>query len=311
MLVSPLGKTYGLVSGGCLEADVVKRARQVYHTGRPQYVVYDSMEEGNVAAELGLGCNGRVGVLIQQLMPTHEALLMKLLDELEAGNNACIAQCFASDDVGDLAHMHLYAPDGTLLFSTDNPPLLEDVFGGDAHKVIIESNRHWSIAGYSPAPCLWVIGGGLDAQPVVSMAALLGWTITVVDHRVGYGRTTDFPAASAFVRAQAAEYCGDFRCDAVIIMSHNIHIDAAWLRALAASGKVFQYIGLLGPASRRSDVLADAGIKPDSAFAVSVHGPMGLDIGGDLPESVALSVISQCHAVLAGKPAYLDKGTVA
>jgi xanthine dehydrogenase accessory factor len=81
-------------------------------------------------------------------------------------------------------------------------------------------------------------------------------------------------------------------------------MDIAWMKRLRDARRVL-YVGVLGPRSRRDEVLQGGGVEPNSRFGESVFGPMGLDIGGDLPESVALSVLSQIHAVCSGKCPYL------
>ena len=75
MLVSPYGKTYGLVSGGCLEAEIALQAKKVQQSGLPRFLIYDSSEEGSVAAAAGLGYNGRIGVLLQIVTPSYRKFL--------------------------------------------------------------------------------------------------------------------------------------------------------------------------------------------------------------------------------------------
>ncbi len=300
MLVDPLGRARGLISGGCLESDIVLQARQVQHSGRARYVVYDSTEDGSIAAELGLGCNGRVGVLVQELGEAHGALLRTLLGRLEQGRAARLLQCFESAEPEDLAAMVLLDEDSRPLATTDPALPLPALPGPDAgrHQVLAAGERQFSLVDYLPPVSLWVIGGGVDARPVVSLAATLGWRITVVDHRAAYGRARDFSGAESLVRETAETFAGAIDADAAIVMSHNIHTDAAWLARLAEMDGLL-YTGLLGPAERKQEVIDRAGINPLGPFALNLHGPMGLDIGGDLPESIAVSVIAQCHQTLA------------
>jgi len=301
MLVSALGKCHGLVSGGCLELDIVLRARRVLEYRQPEYAIYDSTEDGNIAAELGLGCNGRIGVLIQELGPGHRDLLLGLLARMKQGLTTRRVQCIVSPEVKDLEAIALVDDQHNLLAGSLaglEAGALGDGGGRSAWRLDLGA-KSWAVTTAKPPPRLWVIGGGVDAQPVVRIAAMLGWRVTVADHRTAYGRRHDFPAAEALVRSQAADLGPPLDADGVILMSHNLAMDAAWLRLVRDRGSRTKYIGLLGPGDRKAEVLALAGIPADSDFAASVHGPMGLDIGGDLPESIAVSVIAQCHQQLA------------
>jgi len=304
MLISPLGKTFGLVSGGCLEADIVRRAQNVYHQQQPDYVVYDSTEEGNIAAELGLGCNGRVGVLVQQLSSSHEQLLLTMLDQLQCGHSPQLLQCYSDAEDGNvMAQLVLLDESGHVMSSTADVPLPSiPELGSKKHAVISDGKREWAVAKHMPPPSLWIVGGGVDAQPMVNLAVLLGWRVTVVDHRTSYARVSDFRGAEHIIRDTPENYCGELDGDAAIVMSHNLSIDAAWIKRLKGAKKL-RYLGLLGPVSRKREVFELADVDSQSEFAASVYGPMGFDIGGDLPESIALSVISQCHAVLNDKSA--------
>jgi xanthine dehydrogenase accessory factor len=301
MLVNPLGKALGLVSGGCLEANIILQARQVEHLGCARLVIYDSREEGNVAAELGLGCNGRIGVLIQQLDVCHHTVLAHLLEQLAQHRQSWLALCYQSDNKEDLGALVLFDNHYQMLTCSHASCTLDQFEAEPGARVIEVQDRHrrWVVTPHWPRVRLWLIGGGVDAQPVARMAAMLGWHVTVVDHRTAYGRTTDFPDAANIVRSRADEFAGRMEADAVILMSHNLTMDADWLAKLASTSQIPHYIGLLGPKDRKQEVLELAGIAHDSRFAQRVFGPMGLDIGGDLPESIALSVLSQCHQQLA------------
>lgn len=300
MLVSPLGQALGLISGGCLESDIVLQARRVLHSGQARYVIYDSMEEGNIAAELGLGCNGRVGVLVQALGQDHRELLVTLLQRLETRCRSRLLYCFESDQAEALNSLVLLDDANREIMKAGSRPALPYLphpsDGG--HRLLSGEARQWSLVTHNPPVSLWIIGGGVDARPVVAMAAMLGWRVTVVDHRITQGRPHLFPGAGNFIRQAAGDFDGVIDADAALVMSHNQQMDADWLGRLSHC-PALKYIGLLGPLSRKAEVLAMAGLVPGSDFARSVHGPMGFDIGGDLPESVALSALAQCHRELA------------
>jgi xanthine dehydrogenase accessory factor len=146
-----------------------------------------------------------------------------------------------------------------------------------------------------------LLGGGPDARPVATLADFLGWRVVVVDHRSNYLVRSRFPVSATLVESRPAEVAtavrlGDF--GAAVVMSHHLDSDLAYLRALAASD--VPYVGLLGPAARREKLLADLGADAQRLRA-RLRAPVGLDIGGRSPESIALSIVGEVHAALAGR----------
>jgi xanthine/CO dehydrogenase XdhC/CoxF family maturation factor len=136
---------------------------------------------------------------------------------------------------------------------------------------------------------------------VVSAALSLGWRVTVVDHRTAYALTERFPGA--LVRLSEARALGlTVQLDhyhAAVVMSHHLPSDVAYLRCLAEAG-VPDFIGLLGPSARRRRIAEELGSAAQS-LGSRIRGPVGIDIGAVTPEGIALSIISQIHAWLAGR----------
>jgi xanthine dehydrogenase accessory factor len=308
MLVHPEGQSLGLVSGGCLEADIRLNARKVLALDQGKCILYDDTEEGsndeNIAAELGLGCNGRVEILVQPLRAEQRKILLQLLDRMEHGQDSYLLQCFQSDSPSDLDALVLLDDRANVVARATerDSPNIEVERGEDSsvlskHCIVSDADKSWSLNRHNHPIKLWVIGGGVDAQPLVKMAASLGWQVSVVDHRPAYGQELKFPLAAAFIRGRPEDLKQSIDADAVLLMSHNLRLDAAWLARIKSSTSL-RYIGLLGPVSRKHEVLKQAKIDESSELIKVIHGPMGFDIGGDLPESVALSTLAECHQVL-------------
>jgi len=297
MLINPDGHSLGLVSGGCLEADVRLNARKVISLQQPRCVVYDGSEEGNIALELGLGCNGRVEILIQQLYQPQLDLLLQLLQRMENSQASFLLHCFDSPASCDLNSLALFDSAGQCIASTTDVPL-PDISQQllTKHQILTQGERRWSLNRQDPPIKLWIIGGGADAQPMVRLAGSLAWQITLIDHRQGYARPADFPDVR-ILRFKADKLTSNPDADAALLMSHNLALDAAWLARLQ-SCQSLRYIGLLGPRDRRDQVLQLADIPDHSPIHSLLHGPMGFDIGGDTPESIALSTLAQCHQAL-------------
>jgi xanthine/CO dehydrogenase XdhC/CoxF family maturation factor len=158
-----------------------------------------------------------------------------------------------------------------------------------------------------------LLGAGPDAQPVAELAAFLGWNVTVIDHRSQYAQAERFPSAAAVLdggpRALAALLLNETvdapapepqpaHFPAAIVMSHHLATDRAYLQALASSG--IPYVGLLGPATRRERLLVDLG-DDAAALRPRLRAPVGLDLGAVTPEAIALSIIAEIQAALAGR----------
>ncbi|HEY3518040.1 MAG TPA: XdhC family protein, partial [Gammaproteobacteria bacterium] len=147
-------------------------------------------------------------------------------------------------------------------------------------------------------PKLLVLGGGLDAIPLVGMATELGWFVTVADHRPGYLARGGFERAQRAVlvepgRLAASLPLRDF--DAIVVMSHHLATDRKYLAELAAVDT--RYLGVLGPRARRDRLLEDlADTAPQ--LAERLRGPVGLDIRADSPESIALSILAELQSTL-------------
>lgn len=307
MLINPWGKTYGLVSGGCLESDVVRRAQRVGHMGEPEYVVYDTEEEDSFAETLGLGCNGKIGVLIQSIDERHRELLQMLYARMQQKQSSYLLQCYQSLHQGRTTDWMLLEPTGAVLYKTaperelsEQDTLHLKAQLPEKQSTQLMGDSLWSVCKIRPPLTLWVLGGGHDAQALVALAATLGWLVCVVDHRAGYARAGNFPKAQNILHLRPEQAVEDPRihqADAFVCMTHNKKIDAAWMQGLEHLQQA-AYFALLGPKSRKDEIMALARVTPQ--FSQRVCGPAGLDIGGDLPESIALSILAECHAAIFG-----------
>jgi xanthine/CO dehydrogenase XdhC/CoxF family maturation factor len=153
----------------------------------------------------------------------------------------------------------------------------------------------------APPPHLLICGAGPDARPVAAAARALGWRVSIVDHRPAYAAPVDFPGAEVkLCDPHLLRQCVAMeQCHAAVVMSHHLLSDASYLRELALAG-VPAYIGLLGPAARRIRLAQELGPLAD-ALKSRLRGPVGIDIGAVTPEGIALAIVTQIHAWLAGR----------
>ena len=286
-LISSEGKQLGLLSGGCLEADIRLNARKVMASGIPLCIRYDGDDEDDLSYRLGIGCGGVVYVLLEQINAENNYQgLLDIQTALAKRQSGRLKQYIPQS--GERSLPSVFAIDAVLTRKRERSALNE--MGGEK----------WLTSHITPAPHLLVAGGGIDAQPIVVLANQLGWETTVWDPRPANARDEFFHMADHRLRCSAEALSDRIQAlsiNAAMIMTHSVPMDAQSLQVL--SDKNLDYIGLLGPAHRRKEVFDEAGIV-DASFKPTVDGPAGFDIGGELPESIALSVIAQCHDAIFG-----------
>ena len=268
----------GSLSGGCLEEDLVERAKSVAATGRAELVVYDTRADDDVLWGVGLGCHGVVRILLERVSPCPE-WAATLADGLKAGKTTVL----------DVAWHGPAAGLGTRLADPGNDRSRDGVF----RDVIL------------PPTALAIFGAGDDARPLSRFALELGWRVTVADPRPDFLTEARFPGTAALVLGPARELVPRSSLPSgslAVVMTHHYRHDRPLLRDLLPLP--LAYLGLLGPRARSERILADLaadGVAVTPAMQARLHAPVGLDLGAEAPEGVALSIIAEMNAVLAGR----------
>lgn len=283
MLINALGQYFGLVSGGCLESDIMRKARQCLSQGQNLFVTYDMREEHDLAWQLGIGCGGKVEILLQPIVADNNWLDLENVYQLL---NERIG-CYYSISTVNLVPKNHATKIGILSTLDKNP-----------HQRVISETEHVIELTLLPSPHIAIFGGGVDAKPVVNMAVEMGWQVTLFDHRSGYARASDFTKAHIIVNkpySQIAQEDWLQQIDAAVVMGHNVTFDAKAIALLQSSSA--GYVGLLGPAHRTEKVLAEAELDY-GVLKKPLANPIGLNLGGDLPESIALSILSEIQAFM-------------
>jgi xanthine dehydrogenase accessory factor len=278
MLLMADGGYIGLLSGGCLESDLQIHAREVLESGSARAVEYDTRGPDDTLFGVGAGCEGTMRVLLEPAGPKSAA-------EMALAAAGALAQ---RGDSTSLVMVH------------DSTQLRLGTYGDAAELPGTERERAF-VQILSPPPHLLICGAAPDAQPVVSTARALGWRVSVVDHRPAYAVAERFAGAELHVaHPKSLRSEVDLaRCHAAVVMSHHLPSDEIYLRELAAAGTP-AYVGLLGPKARRRRLAQELGADMD-LLNTRIRGPVGLDIGATTPEGIALSIIGQIHAWLAGR----------
>lgn len=316
MLLTADGWVAGGVSGGCLENDVLGRARAVMEAGQADVVTYDTTEDGDIVFGVGLGCRGVIQILIEPLTgsrPDFE-FLTGLLQKREAGVCAMVFRS-EGDTRARLGDRLLLSQTGGVYDGLAGAGLGACV-RSDAEGVLASEKsclREYPVSNgsvtvfleaISPPQSLVVFGAGHDAPPLLRLAKELGWHVTVADARPAYATPERFPQADAVLVCPPEEASSRLPVDArtaVVLVTHNYLHDRALLEQWLPSP--VRYLGVLGPKRRTERLLSDLppGAVTDEALS-RLHSPVGLDIGADTPETIALSIIAGIQAVAAGRP---------
>jgi xanthine/CO dehydrogenase XdhC/CoxF family maturation factor len=285
LLVPPNGPPIGLISGGCLEEEAARLARQAIELDAPVLVTIDHSAEGDELWGMGLGCRGVIDLLAEP--PAMAAGTIDAL--LAARRNGCATYLLTGLD-GE--RRELSAADADAL--------------GERAALAVAHGRPTVIGdrvldAILPPLHLVICGAGPDAGPLAAAGARQGWRVDVVDPRRSFLHHERFPGARLVdaqpADAAAATAAGEWT--AVVIMSHDYLRDAAFLAGFLGRGA--SYLGVLGPRDRTERLIGELPEAPSAADAAVLHAPAGLDIGADGAEQVATSVVAEIVAVLHGR----------
>ncbi len=299
LLLARGGIYAGTISGGCLEAEVVRKAIWAVRDGA---VVnrYSTLFDDTAEIPFGLGCGGIVDLLLEPAgTPECHALIAALQASL-TGTEARVVTWLPGD--GRPLRRAVLSTSGDVLFST---PGLPEKKLACARTLQPETQIAGRFVEHLRSPQrLFVVGAGDDARPLVTLAGMLGWRITVADGRAHLAARARFPEAEATLITPDPAPLGIGPADAVVLMTHSYEQDRAWLTAVLPLAP--RYLGLLGARHRSSLLLTEAARAlgwPTEACSAAVHAPMGLDLGGDGPEAIALSTLAEIQACIGGRDA--------
>lgn len=288
MMMTNTGKMLGTLSGGCLESDLFGWAEKVMEEGEPRTVNYDLSE--NELWSLGIGCKGTLEVLIAPIQPEDmfwssvrtaikEDKSISLAIELPTGARVLFdgltPVCGNGDDVPAQVVRRL----------------VERIDSRTRAEVVQVDGRRFYVDTMRPSEHLILCGAGHDAVPVAALAEKCGFRVTVLDPRKDYNQSGRFPGAEHLIVEPGEANHKELADKWWLIMNHLQARDEAALKlALASDAK---FIGVLGPLTRTREMLEN--IQADMASG-PIHAPIGLDIGAETIDEVAVSIISELLA---------------
>lgn len=314
MLVTEDGEMTGAISGGCLEGDALKKALLAIIQQQNKLVTYDTTDEDDAKVGIQLGCNGIVHILFEPIDPASPHHAVRLLEQVRAKNeDAVLVTLFRLSQAAKQPGTCLCYSGNTFSGNLEDGALKEKIMQ-DVQDVLISKQGMVTQYGdekpvlygfvelVKPPVSLVIAGAGNDAMPLVAMARILGWHTTVVDGRALYATPARFPGARRVIVSKAADVLQQISINeqtAFVLMTHNYNYDVALLEQLLQED--IKYIGTLGPRkklARMLDELTAKGISIGEEEKARIYGPVGLDIGAETAEEIALSVMAEIKSVL-------------
>lgn len=318
MLVSDTGAITGAISGGCLEGDALQKALLVMSQQHSRIVTYDTMDDDG-AFGVGLGCNGIIHVLMEPVRRDDQMNPVELLRKATAvRQKSVLVTLYCLSDKKGIQPGTCLLLDGSGNVSSDlQDERLKQAILEDAREVMRTEKSAFLnyrkeemtftafIEYLPPGISLVVVGAGNDAIPLVSMADILGWDVRIVDGRASHARKDRFTAACQVLVSRPEDVLAQIPTDPqtiFVLMTHNFNFDKAMLKELVR--KDIPYIGMLGPRKKLEKMLEE--IRQEGQAITEdelrkIHSPIGLDIGAEHAEEIALAILAEIRSVLSGK----------
>lgn len=312
MLVTQEGNLTGAISGGCLEGDALRKAQAVIFQQKSMLVTYDTTDEDDQKFGVGLGCNGIIHVLIEPIDFKDLCNPIELIKEaLSDRNSGLLLSIFSiprsrSEQVGTV-----YLKKGKHQFGT--PQVIDpqlwlrlkhelEVFDQPQNEI----RTYEDLKGISvffevikPTTRILLFGAGNDTIPLAKMAEILGFELVLIDGRKNLATSARFPSAKTIIHGQAYEVVLQIDTDlntVALLMTHNFEYEVIVLEKLLTC--MIPYIGILGPKRKTEKLIQRLEGKGIQVSSDNFYAPVGLEIGAETSEEIALSILAEIKAVL-------------
>ena len=318
MVMQAGGHQTGVISAGCLEADLKARVEGVLGGSEPQVPVFDLGSDLDLIWGTGMGCVGRAEVLLEAVQPGAPApWLVRCAELLAARRSGVLATVYGrrgADPSLRIGDHFLLDDQGAGLLPPPGPfaetltaALLEVQAQGVPSSTTLPAGAgevDVLLEPILPPFALWLFGAGEHARPLARLAKALGWFLGVVDHRPALATAARFPEADCLVVGHPPDSLRGLPLDArsaALVVSHVYDKDRQVVEGLLHHP--LGYLGLQGNRTRCAKLLRelqDGGVVLTDAQRRIMHFPAGLDIGAESPEVIALSMLAEVQAALAG-----------
>ena len=317
MLVTEEGRLTGAISGGCLEGDALRKAQTVIFQQKPMLVTYDTTDEDDQKFGVGLGCNGIIHLLIEPIALDRADHPIELIKEaLSRREIALLVTIFSLKSAKSEQIGTVYLRQGNLEFGSFQKlpadfraAIAKEVAGFEQHTNRIHCFTEWdSLSVFfeliPPPVRVLLFGAGNDTLPVAQLAEILGYELHLIDGRKALATPTRFPSASKIIQGPAEEVVAQLETDlhtVALLMTHNFDYELRVLEELNI--RMLPYIGILGPKRKTDKLIHRLEEKGIPVFRDALYAPIGLDLGAETSEEIALSIFAEIAAVLRKKPA--------
>jgi xanthine dehydrogenase accessory factor len=324
MLVTDDGQLTGAISGGCLEGDALRKALHAINQQQNKLVTYDTTNEDDNQFAIQLGCNGIVHILFEPIDTAKPYHPIHLLKELTGKRrDAVLVTLFSPDRSQEQPGTSLLYVDGGM--QTALPAHMQHLVLSDIQETLRQETSCFSkyssdtgdLRGFiefiPPPPAIVIAGAGNDVLPLVDITSMLGWHTTVVDGRPHHASSRRFGKADKILISRPEKVLVQLSADSqltvdaqtiFLLMTHNYNYDLALLRELIKTPHRYRYIGILGPRKKLDRMLGELqqeGYRPSEEQLASIYSPVGLDIGAETAEEIAISIVAEIKAVLSGR----------
>lgn len=312
MLVTQEGNLTGAISGGCLEGDALRKAQAVIFQQKSMLVTYDTTDEDDQKFGVGLGCNGIIHVLIEPIdydnpenplelikkaFLDRETSLLLTLFSVPNSKSEQIGTIYlkkGNQNYGSLSKVH-----------ADFRQVLEKEIGEfDAQQNLIQAYSEYQQVSVffeviKPVTRILLFGAGNDTIPVAKMAEILGFELILIDGRKNLATFARFPSAKQIIQGPADEVLEKIKTDVhtvALLMTHNFEYEAVVLEKLLTF--MIPYIGILGPKRKTEKLVQRLESKGIQVHPDNLYAPIGIEIGAETSEEIALSIMAEIKAVL-------------
>ncbi|WP_050059728.1 XdhC family protein [Silvibacterium bohemicum] len=296
------GEYAGTISGGCLETEILRKAEWLVRNGAVMER-YSTLFDDSAEVPFGLGCGGAIDVLFEPAETPECRALMEALENTLRGHERTILTFLPAKE-RKMARA-VFDGRGDVLFVSKGWSESSAQYARKCavHSLEPSQDKFFFEQLVGP-PRLFVLGAGDDAKPLVSMAALMGWSVTVMDGRAQLAKAERFPSAQhvSVIRTPSDSLREIQSDDAVVIMTHSYEQDRELLASLLPRRP--KYLGVLGARHRSSLLIAEAVARLGCSVegcCEQISAPVGLDLGGEGPDAIALAVIAEIQACHAGR----------
>jgi xanthine dehydrogenase accessory factor len=318
MLVTEEGNLTGAISGGCLEGDALRKAQAVIFQQKSMLVTYDTTDEDDQKFGVGLGCNGIIHVLIEPIdyedsqnpiellklaFSDRETGILLTLFSIKNSKSEQIGTVLLDKGGFRYGNWEKRIPSAELRLL-----LLDEISELSSSSQIKSYPDQDNISVFfevlKPSPRILLFGAGNDTQPLAKMAEIMGFELILIDGRKNLATSTRFPFAQRIIHGTAEDVSPMIETDqhtVALLMTHNFEYEATVLEKLVDCA--IPYIGILGPKRKTEKLIQRLENKGIQVQTDNIYAPMGLDIGAEGSEEIALSILAEVKAVLAKKPA--------